>query len=178
MVNKLSTINQEWESIVGEAVDFGIGINSGEAQVGNTGSSKKFKYGPLGDVVNVSSRIQGASKQLQARMLIADATESQLPTDFARRKLRSVRFVNVERPVTDYEFENGADQNWTELKDEYEKGLAFYDEGELAQASAKMASIITRWPDDRPAMMLLSDAVKGLQTHENEFTPVLQLDRK
>ena len=178
MVNKLSTINQEWESIVGEAVDFGIGINSGEAQVGNTGSSKKFKYGPLGDVVNVSSRIQGASKQLQARMLIADATESQLPTDFARRKLRSVRFVNVERPVTVYELKNGADQNWTELKDEYEKGLAFYDEGELAQASAKMASIITRWPDDRPAMMLLSDAVKGLQTHENEFTPVLQLDRK
>ena len=58
MVNKLSTINQEWESIVGEAVDFGIGINSGEAQVGNTGSSKKFKYGPLGDVVNVSSRIR------------------------------------------------------------------------------------------------------------------------
>jgi len=178
MVNKLPEINREWESTIGEPVDFGVGINSGEAQVGNTGSSKKFKYGPLGDVVNVSSRIQGATKQLQAQILIADATEAQLASDFSLRKLRSVRFVNVERPVAVYELKNEADENWTELKEEYKKGLAFYDSGELAQASAKMASIITRWPDDRPSMMLLSDAVQALQKHENEFTPILQLDQK
>ena len=178
MVNKLPEINEEWESIVGESVDFGVGINSGEAQVGNTGSTKKFKYGPLGDVVNVSSRIQSASKQMQSRMLIADATESQLPPEFARRKLRSVRFVNVERAVGVFELKNNADDNWQELKREYEKGLAFYEDGELAQASALMASIITRWPDDRPSMMLLSDAVKALQIDENQFEPVLQLVQK
>lgn len=178
MVSKLPEINEQWESIVGEPVDFGVGINSGEAQVGNTGSTKKFKYGPLGDVVNVSSRIQSASKQLQARMLIADATESQLPPEFARRRLRAVRFVNVERAVGVYELKDNADENWYELKQEYEKGLAFYDNGELAQASALIASIITRWPEDRPTMMLLSDAVKALQMNENEFDPIWELGKK
>ncbi|MDA8563744.1 hypothetical protein N9L06_04750 [Mariniblastus sp.] len=178
MVSKLPQINQEWESIVGEPVDFGVGINSGEAQVGNTGSSKKFKYGPLGDVVNVSSRIQSASKQMRSRMLIADATESQLPPEFARRKLRSVRFVNVERAVGVYELKSNADENWQKLKQEYETGLALYDSGQLAQAIELMASIINRWPKDQPSMMLLSDAVIALQRNEKEFEPVWQLVQK
>ena len=43
----------------------GIGINTGLARVGNTGSRRKFKYGPLGDTVNVASRVQGASQVFQ-----------------------------------------------------------------------------------------------------------------
>ena len=48
-------------------MNLGIGINSGPASVGNTGSIHKFKYGPLGNTVNLASRVQGATKYLKAR---------------------------------------------------------------------------------------------------------------
>jgi len=178
MIATLPKINAEWEEILGEPVDFGIGVNSGEAQVGNTGSVKKFKYGPLGDVVNVGSRIQGATKQVQVRLLVTESTASQLPDEILRRKIRSVRFVNVKRAIAVYEVATDPDESWSELKSEYEKGLAFYESGKLAEASQLMASVINRWKEDGPSMMLLSDSVKNLQLANGDFDFIWQLDQK
>ena len=60
------------------AEGLGIGLNTGLAQVGNTGSQYKFKYGPsLGDTVNVASRVQGLTKYLHAAAcLLTAATRS------------------------------------------------------------------------------------------------------
>ena len=60
--------------MLGEPLNVGIGINSGAAQVGNIGSSLKFKYGALGNTVNLASRVQGATKHLKSRLLITGAT--------------------------------------------------------------------------------------------------------
>ena len=46
-----------WKETLGEEFDLGIGLNTGVAQVGNTGTQRKFKYGPLGPDVNLASRI-------------------------------------------------------------------------------------------------------------------------
>ncbi len=64
MLGELPQINQRWGQEAGNALSLGIGINSGPAQVGNTGSSRKFKYGPHGHTVNVASRVQDATKIL------------------------------------------------------------------------------------------------------------------
>ena len=178
MIATLPAINEQWEEILGEPVDIGIGVNSGEAQVGNTGSVKKFKYGPLGDVVNVGSRIQGATKQVQVRLLVAESTAKQLSAEIPRRKIRSVRFVNVKRAIAVYEIPTNPDENWNALKTEYEKGLDLYEKGDLAQASGVMGGLINRWKDDGPSIMLLSDSVKNLQIVDGEFDCVWQLDQK
>ena len=49
-------------------------MNTGPAQVGNTGTARKFKYGPLGHTVNLASRVQGATKHFKSRMLITEGT--------------------------------------------------------------------------------------------------------
>ena len=41
-------------------VRLGIGINTGIASVGDVGSRRKFKYGPIGNTVNLASRVQGS----------------------------------------------------------------------------------------------------------------------
>src|SRR5262249_37612049 len=48
MLAELPELNRRWASVAESPLRLGIGINTGMAQVGNTGSSRKFKYGPHG----------------------------------------------------------------------------------------------------------------------------------
>src|SRR5262249_59580349 len=91
------------QSILGEPLRIGVGINSGVAQVGNTGSTLKFKYGPLGNTVNLASRVQGLTKYLRCGVLVTAATREQLGDEFIARRAVRARVVNIKEPVDLYE---------------------------------------------------------------------------
>jgi adenylate cyclase len=49
-----------------------IGINTGEALVGNMGSSRRFNYSVVGDTVNVASRVEGRAKSLAVDVVVTE----------------------------------------------------------------------------------------------------------
>jgi adenylate cyclase len=65
-----------------------IGINTGEAIVGNIGSHKRMDFTVIGDVVNVAARLQEAAKELEADTLVSEATYRQVEGDYRLEPLK------------------------------------------------------------------------------------------
>jgi adenylate cyclase len=55
-------LNQGSAAFKGYKVAHRMGLNSGEALVGNIGSRRRFNYSVMSDAVNVASRLEGANK--------------------------------------------------------------------------------------------------------------------
>lgn len=59
-----------------------IGINSGEAIVGNIGSDKRMDFTIVGDVVNVAARLLEVSREEEAPIVISEATYKEVEGNF------------------------------------------------------------------------------------------------
>lgn len=65
-----------------ELFECGIGIHTGEALVGNMGSSLKVNYTAMGSTVNLGARLESLTKKLNERILISHDTFMELQGDF------------------------------------------------------------------------------------------------
>ena len=86
MLRDIDNLNaQQAEETGGEAVsiDIGIGINTGDAVVGNMGSDKRFDYSALGDPVNLASRLEGQTKSYGVDIIIGATTRNLVENDYA-----------------------------------------------------------------------------------------------
>ncbi len=177
MIVRLPEISGRWQKVIGEETSFGIGINSGVAQVGNTGSSVKVVYGPLGNTVNLASRLQGATKYLGAQLLATGNTQARLNGEFLSRRLCQVRAINIKEPVQLFELLAPGTAR-AALIDRYETALAHFEAQELPQAAALLSQLLVEHPQDGPSLLLMSRVVERLLRKDDDFSPVWDLPGK
>ncbi|MBI4056776.1 MAG: adenylate/guanylate cyclase domain-containing protein [Elusimicrobia bacterium] len=102
-----------------------IGLNSGYMTVGNTGSLRKKAYTVIGDEVNLASRLEGANKFFESKILASEATYASSRDLVEAREIGRIRVVGKAIPIRVYELlaKKG------ELSDKENKMLHAYREG-------------------------------------------------
>jgi adenylate cyclase len=78
MIKALDKVNAKYESLFGDAIKMGIGINTGEVVVGNVGSEDYMEYTVIGDAVNIAHRIEKMTKSEPNSILISGDTFEQV----------------------------------------------------------------------------------------------------
>ena len=175
----LSALNEKWLPVVGGETRVGIGVNTGISLVGNVGTHRKFKYGPLGTTVNLASRVQGATKYLKSPLLITGETAKQLPDSFSSRRLCQVRVQNIQTPVHLHELKPPhAASEWPDLAKTYEEALAQFEKTNFRKASSVLSDALLLAPNDGPSLQLMSRVVDAMLNEGANFTPTWTLPGK
>lgn len=103
MREALSSFNSRWEGSGYPAIEIGIGINTGEAVVGNMGAELKLNYTAIGDTVNLASRLEGMNKVYGTKIIVSGATRLSAGKGFFFRELDLVRIRGRSEPITIHE---------------------------------------------------------------------------
>ncbi len=178
MLARLPAVDARWSERIGGRTRIGVGINTGEAYVGNIGTARKLKYSALGNTVNLASRTQGASKYFRCAMLVTGATHARLGGAVPTRRLGRVRVANIEAPVEMFQVAPPDAADWHRLRDAYEEALAAFEAARFDAAISGLGRLLQDHPDDMPSLRLIRRAGEARYEPATRFDPVLVLPGK
>jgi adenylate cyclase len=128
MLQAIKKLNKLFESKDLPLIKIGIGVNTGEMNVGNKGSEFRVDYTVLGDSVNLGSRLEGLTKNYGVDFIVSESTRHEVP-EFEYRMLDIVKVKGKKKPVTIFEpidFVENVDRSVRKNIKEFNHALKLY----------------------------------------------------
>ena len=88
MEKKMVTLNEEFAQIGWPMLSHGIGIHTGNVVAANIGSPDRLSYLLVGDTVNIASRLQSLTRELNTHIIISAQTHARLK----KEQLENIKF--------------------------------------------------------------------------------------
>ena len=106
MQKELAVLNSELDAEGLPQINIGIGINTGQALVGNMGSEQRFDYSVIGDAVNLAARLESSSKTLGKTVVVGENTYKAAKLNYNLEYIDSITVKGKTEPVKVYTVKN------------------------------------------------------------------------
>jgi adenylate cyclase len=149
MMDELEIMQAEFKQRGWPEVNIGIGINTGDMNVGNMGSEFRMAYTVLGDAVNLGSRLEGLTKNYGVNIIVSETTRVEIP-EFAFRELDLVRVKGKNQPVAIFEpigHKNDLDKEVTSELTAYKQALLNFRAQSLDKAEVDFFNLNRAYPN-------------------------------
>ena len=159
------------------------GLASAEPPLG-TKTARKFRgtptVGALFDSATSKTHFCTASvvASPHGNVLITAATRARLGAELLTRQICQVRAVNISEAVDLYELMTETGNAAQTLCQQYEAALREFHQQNYRQSAKILGSILDEYPDDGPAVVLLSRVADRLVNPTSEFKPYWDLPGK
>jgi len=165
MIDKLKEINNNFRVKGLQEIEIGIGINTGDAVVGNMGTDMRFDYTAIGDTVNLASRLEGLNKIYNTCIIVSEFTlrhytELRTQNSLHFRELDLIKVKGKERPVKIYELSSMLDSN---LINRFEEALGLYRRQQFKEALEIFQDLTTTY-NDKPSYVFAERCKEFLNT--------------
>lgn len=169
ILDEVPNISQSWQGRLGSTISIGIGINSGIAQVGNSGSRRRLKYGPRGNVVNIAQRIESATKTVCLPLLVSVDTAFSLNDRYESRRIYTTQVPGIQTPLDLYQpiMKERTSEEYRLAMADYEHALVAFEKQDLSTALHELVRLETRLNGDQATEFLLKQ-IKSLQGGRND----------
>jgi adenylate cyclase len=133
-----------------------IGVNSGEAVIGNFGGARYFDYTAFGDAVNVAARLERANKLIGTRICVGEAVVARA-SGFVARPIGSLLLKGKTQTLKCYE---PLDPAATGKPGRYGEAFALLEAGDPRSRQA-FAALVGEADDDPLALFHLARLLRG-----------------
>ncbi|BAI80798.1 adenylate/guanylate cyclase [Deferribacter desulfuricans SSM1] len=175
IVKNLQKLNKTFKEKGLPELDIGIGINSGDAVVGNLGTEKRFDYTAIGDTVNLASRLEGLNKYYGTKILISGYTKNGLINNFKIRLVDIVRVKGKNEPVDIFEVivNENYNENFIKL---FEDAIKKYREQDFESAIKLFTMLVEKYGD--PVSQVYLERIDNYINSKQPFDYVTVFDKK
>jgi len=155
MKRKLREMQELWRKVGKDELYVRMGMNTGEAVVGNMGSKARMDYTCMGDSVNLASRLEGANKFYQTYAMISGSTYEKVKEHIEARKLDTIRVIGKKDAVDIYELlgkKGSLPDRMYSLMEKYYQGLESFRNRDWKKALSLFREGLKIDKDDGPSL--------------------------
>ncbi|GAB5374235.1 MAG: adenylate/guanylate cyclase domain-containing protein [Acuticoccus sp.] len=102
MMSEMDRLNARLSAEVAETLRMGIGIHAGPAILGRIGGGASAGLTALGDTVNIASRLESATKDLETMLAVSDAVTTFAGADPSRLRREEITLRGRSNAITVY----------------------------------------------------------------------------
>jgi adenylate cyclase len=185
MRREMPKLNAAWRAEGMQPLAFGIGINHGEAIVGNIGSyepHERLDPTVIGDAVNLASRLEALTRIYSVDILVGESAAELVRDDFHFRSVARVQVKGKTEPVEVFTLigarKDDVDPEFLKWLDVYEDAIRKFRDRDFKEAKILFSRFLEFYPEDKLAKMYLDRALEYEQTPPDEAWNAVEVFQK